>query len=572
MNRFRSLAAAFAVASLFVLGWSLDLGRAQTPPADEAVIKVKVPAGATLRIGTQTSNQRGTLRTFYTGKLVPGYAYQYEFTVTWSAGGKEQRVSRWITIRPGETKTVELGPEPIVVMPKKEPPKKEPPKKETPKKEPPKKETPKKEPPKKELPKKVDPKKTDPKKVDPKKTEPKKDPSPKVEPKKVDPKKVEPKKTDPMKVDPKKTEPKKIDPKKEPTPKVEPKNTEPGKVDPKKVDPKKGEPKKDPEPADKEGAFLSNPRQVTKGFVRAGEGYFSPDGRSIIFQAEEKGPNPFYQMFVQDLKSGTFRRVSPGTGKTTCGYFRPDGKRILYSSTHLDPDAKKHYAGEIAAREEERQTRKRRRYVWDFDTWMEIFTADPDGGNLQRLTDSKGYDAEASWSADGKRIVFCSNRGGEKNLELYVMDADGKNVRQLTKAPGCYNGGPFFSPDGTKVVYRSDRRKKDHLQIHLIDVDGKNDRALTDDLDWVCWGPYWYKDSRHIIFAAADHSDPTKRPNYDLYWMDTATGSKTRITTDAGADVLPVFSPDSSQLLWTSTRAGPGGGGQLFLADFTPPK
>jgi Tol biopolymer transport system component len=320
----------------------------------------------------------------------------------------------------------------------------------------------------------------------------------------------------------------------------------------------------------KEAPFLANVQQITSDFVRAGEGYFSPDGSKIIFQAEEKGENPFYQMFVMDLKTKATRRVSPGVGKTTCGYFSPDGKKIIFASSHLDPDAKKHYAAEIKLREEERATKKRRRYQWDFDPYMEIFEANIDGTGLKRLTNSPGYDAEASYSADGKHIVFCSTRTGEKNRELFIMDADGANVRPLTKAPGCYNGGPFFSPDGKKVIFRSDRKKEDHLQLYVINVDGSGERALTDDENWVYWAPYWYKDSKHIIYTAADHSDPKSRPNYDLYWMDTETGKKTRLTYAPGADVLPVFSPDYRQVMWTSTRGGLYGG-QLFLADFKTP-
>jgi Tol biopolymer transport system component len=320
-----------------------------------------------------------------------------------------------------------------------------------------------------------------------------------------------------------------------------------------------------------ENVHLRNVRQVTHGFVRAGEGYFSPDGRQIIFQAEERGTdNPFYQIFVQDLATGRFRRVSPGVGKTTCSYFRPDGKKIIFASTHLDPDARSHYTAEYRRREEERRTGKRRRYVWDFDLFMDIFEANPDGTALKRLTDAPGYDAEGSYSPDGKHIVFCSNRSGPANLELYVVDADGKNVRQLTHAPGCYNGGPFFSPDGRRVIFRSDRKKKDHLQLYVINSDGTGERALTDDLNWVFWAPYWYKGGRHIIYTAADHSDPLRRPNYDLYWMDVETGRKVRLTYNPGADVLPVFSPDGSKVLWTSTRNGLSQP-QLFIADFVQP-
>ena len=321
-----------------------------------------------------------------------------------------------------------------------------------------------------------------------------------------------------------------------------------------------------------ESRYLSNVRQVTRDFVRAGEGYFSPDGKTIIFQAEEKGTgNPFYQIFTMDLATGKVTRVSPGVGKTTCSFFRPDGKKIIFASSHLDPDAKKHYEDEYRLREEDRKAGRRRRYQWDFDPYMSIFEADPDGGHLKRLTDAKGYNAEGSYSPDGKQIVFCSNRSGVENLELYVMDADGKNVRQLTHAPKCYNGGPFFSPDGTKVIFRSDRAKKDHLQLYVIDADGKNEKALTDDLNWVNWGPYWYKGGKHIIYAGADHSNPAARPNYDLYWMNIETGKKVRITYAPGADVLPVFSPDYKRLMWTSTRDGRQAA-QLYIADFTQPR
>ncbi len=317
-----------------------------------------------------------------------------------------------------------------------------------------------------------------------------------------------------------------------------------------------------------EGAYLSNVRQVTHDFVRAGEGYFSPDGKKIIFQAEEKDTgNPFYQIFVMDLDTGRTTRVSPGVGKTTCSYFSPDGKKIIFASSHLDPDAKKKQADEYKQREESKG--QRRPYRWDFDPWMEIFEADPDGTNARQLTEAYGYDAEGSYSPDGKSIVFCSQRNN--HLELYIMDRDGKNVRKLTNAPGCYNGGPFFSPDGKRVIFRSDRQKPDYLQLYVINADGTGEKQLTDDPNWVQWGPYWHPDGKHIIYAGADHSDPTARPNYDLYWMNVDTGKKVRITHAPGADVLPVFSPDGKRLMWTSTRDGKQPA-QLWMADFTPPK
>lgn len=320
----------------------------------------------------------------------------------------------------------------------------------------------------------------------------------------------------------------------------------------------------------KEKTYLRNIRQLTHDFVRAGEGYFSPDGRTIIFQAEEKTTgNPFYQIFTMDLATGRIQRVSPGIGKTTCPYFHPAGKKIIYASSHLDQDAKAKYKPEYDARDEERKQGIRRRYRWDFDPAMDIFEASPDGTALKRLTDSPGYDAEGSYSPDGKQIVFCSARTGKENLELFIMNADGTGARQLTKAPNCYNGGPFFSPDGKRVIFRSDRKAKDQLQLYVINTDGTGEKALTDDTAWVQWGPYWHPDNRHIIYAAADHATGG-RPNYDLYWMDVETGAKERITHAPGADVLPVFSPDAKQLMWTSNRDGRQPS-QLWIADFVKP-
>ena len=327
----------------------------------------------------------------------------------------------------------------------------------------------------------------------------------------------------------------------------------------------------DPQPdwQQREKACLANIRQVTFDFVRAGEGYFSHDGSKIIFQAEEaKSGNPFYQIYVMDVPGGRATRVSPGVGKTTCAYFRPDGKKIIFASTHLDPQAKEKYQPEFAMREENKAKGVRPRYSWDFDENMDIFESDPDGSNLKRLTDTHGYDAEGSYSADGKSIVFCSKRTG--SLELFIMDADGSNPRQLTHAPNCYNGGPFFSPDGRRVIFRSDRKEKDRLQIYVINADGSGERCLTDKPNWVCWGPFWHPNGKHIIYAGADHGSGG-RPNYDLYWLNVDTGFESRITFAPGADVLPVFNSDGTKLMWTSTRDGRQPS-QLYMADFTPPR
>lgn len=327
----------------------------------------------------------------------------------------------------------------------------------------------------------------------------------------------------------------------------------------------------DPLPwAKDEHTYLHNIKQLTTEYVRAGEGYFSPDGHKVIYQAEEKETgNPFYQIFVQDLTTGKATRLSPGLGRTTCPYYSPDGKKIIYASSHLDPDAKKHQAAEYAQREDDKKKGVRRRYSWDFDTMMDIFVCDADGANLKNLTNAPGYDAEGSFSPDGKQIVFCSKRDG--HLQLYIMNSDGTGVRQLTKAQNCYNGGPFFSPDGKKVIFRSDRKEKDRLQLYVINADGTGEKALTDNDKWVYWAPYWYQDGKHIVYTAADHSDEKARPNYDIYWMNIETGKTTRITHAPGQDVLPVFSPDYKKLMWTSNRDGRSPT-QLYIADFVAPK
>jgi TolB protein len=319
---------------------------------------------------------------------------------------------------------------------------------------------------------------------------------------------------------------------------------------------------------EQEAACLKNIKQVTTNFARAGEAYFAQDMKHIIFQAEEQGSNPFYQMYVMNLETGKFWRVSPGHGGTTCGYFHPAKAKIIFASGHTDPNYPKLAAEEMKKREEERKSGQRRRYSWYFDPQMKIYEANLDGSELRLLSDAPGYNAEGSFSPDGTQIVFCSNRDG--HLELYIMDSEGKNTRKLTNAPNCYNGGPFFSPDGMRVIFRSDRKKKDQLQLFVINADGTGERQLTDN-EGVNWGPYWHPDGKHIIYSGADHSNPMLRPNYDLWLMNVDTGEKKRITYAPGADVLPVFSPDGKKMMWTSTRDGRMGGAQIFLADFTMP-
>jgi Tol biopolymer transport system component len=317
-----------------------------------------------------------------------------------------------------------------------------------------------------------------------------------------------------------------------------------------------------------ERRFLGTPVQTTIGMPKAGEGYFSQDARRICYQAVPEG-YPFYQIFVQAFDPAAPRptppvRISPGRGRTTCSWFCPDGRRLLFASSHLDPQLDATESAAIAQAEEDRKAGRRRRYQWDFDPHMDIFTANLDGSDLVRLTREHGYDAECSFSPDGRRIVFVSDRDGDP--DIYSMDADGGDVRQLTNEPG-YDGGPFFSPDGRWIAYRTDRLEKDMLQIHVMRADGSGDVALTGG-QGVRWAPYWHPTKPWLIWTGADHTDPSKRPNYDLWIARYAVagdgsfrlGPPLRITDHDGADVLPSFSPDGTLLMWTASRDGGAAG------------
>lgn len=322
--------------------------------------------------------------------------------------------------------------------------------------------------------------------------------------------------------------------------------------------------------ATQESRFLANIKQVTNGLPRAGEGYFSPDGKKIVYQAYPVG-YPFYQIYVQDLEAGTPTRVSPGRGRTTCAYFSRDGQSLLFSSAHTNPDlaAEERAARDLAA------AGGRRKYQWDFDPHMEIYLTRFDGQELQQLTNSPGYDAEGSYSHDGKQIVLTSNRDGDP--DLFIMDADGSNVRKIVNQPG-YDGGPFFSPDDKWVIFRSDRENEHMLQLYVVSVDGKHEFQLTADPDTVNWAPYYHPSGEYLIWARADYSRGPMGANFDLYTMKLETtehevkgGAVQRITFHEKADVLPVFSPDGTKLLWTSSRTADGSS-QLWIADWLRPQ
>ncbi len=311
-----------------------------------------------------------------------------------------------------------------------------------------------------------------------------------------------------------------------------------------------------------EAKYLTNITQITStemGLTKAGEAYFSPDASKIIFQAFPKGESE-YQIYTLDLKTKAMKMVSTGKGACTCAYFRPDGKKIIFASSHLDPTLGQPKTASAGSG-----------YKWDFNEHMDIFEADPDGSNLKRLTDAPGYDAEGSYSNDGKQIVFTSQRDGD--LEIYTMNADGSEPRRITKGKG-YDGGPFFSPDGKQILYRGDRRSDDkmNLQLRIAAADGSDDRAITDNPIFN-WCPFWYPSGKSFIFTQADHEARARgeKPNYDLYMMTTDGQKLTRITFDASFDGLPVFSPDGKKMMWTSQRGGLSES-QVFIADFKLPE
>ncbi|MDP6251786.1 MAG: M20/M25/M40 family metallo-hydrolase [Verrucomicrobiota bacterium] len=327
--------------------------------------------------------------------------------------------------------------------------------------------------------------------------------------------------------------------------------------------------------AEGQGAFLSRVRQLTFEGRRSGEGYFSADGFRLIFQSEREAGNPFYQIYTLDFETGDSARVSPGHGKTTCAFFHPSGGRVLFGSTHHDPQAKAKQKEEL----DFRASGKERRYSWDYDETMDIFTAKPDGSDLRRLTTARGYDAEAGFSPDGSKIVFGSTRSAyadnltdeEKKLrevdlsyfgEIYIMNVDGSGQTRLTRTPG-YDGGPFFSPDGTRIVWRRFNKSGAVAEIHTMKLDGTDVRKIT-SFKSMSWAPYFHPSGDYIIFA----SNKLGFTNFELYLVD-ALGQRepVRVTERAGFDGLPVFSPDGTRLCWTS-NATPEKQSQLFLANW----
>lgn len=312
---------------------------------------------------------------------------------------------------------------------------------------------------------------------------------------------------------------------------------------------------------------LTNLRMLTNAGQNA-EAYFSSDGTQLIFQATRPGLTECDQIFIMNTAGQNMRMVSTGQGRTTCGYFFPSGDRILYSSTHEDSPscpAPPDYS---------------RGYVWPLDEY-DVYTANPDGSDLRRITDTPGYDAEATISPDGSRIVFTSIRDGD--LDIYTMAPDGSDVRRLTTEVG-YDGGAFFSADGTKIVYRAHHPtdpaeieqyralladkliRPGELEIFVMDADGSNKRQVTSN-GAANFGPFFHPNGRQIIFSS-NMDDPTGR-DFELYLIDVDGNNLERVTYSPEFDGFPMFSPDGTRLVFGSNRGGRNEGDtNIFIADW----
>jgi Tol biopolymer transport system component len=299
-------------------------------------------------------------------------------------------------------------------------------------------------------------------------------------------------------------------------------------------------------------------RQLTREGENSAEAYlgFDKQPKRLIFQST-RPPFPCDQIFILDLLSNAPPKlVSTGKGRTTCGYFLKDDRHLIFSSTHLGSDAcppPPDYS---------------RGYVWAVYPDYDIFVARDDGSELRRLTTTPGYDAEATVSPDGKRIVFTSRRDGD--LDIYAMNVDGTAARRLTTTPG-YDGGPFFSPDGSQIVYRAyhpqtpeelqdyqnllrdNLLRPSKLEIFVMNADGANQRQITNN-GAANFAPFFHPNGKKIIFCS--NLADAKRRNFDLFLINADGTNQERVTYCEDFDGFPMFSADGKKLVFCSNRNG----------------
>jgi Tol biopolymer transport system component len=322
---------------------------------------------------------------------------------------------------------------------------------------------------------------------------------------------------------------------------------------------------------------FKNIRQLTFGGDNA-EAYWSYDGKSIVFQlTNPKVGLNCDQIFIgkvptrqQEIFSP--KMVSTGKGRTTCAFFMKDGKHIIYASTHLGADT----CPPLPDR-----AKMGNRYIWPLYNTYDIFMADTSGKIVKQLTKAKGYDAEATLSPDGKKMIYCSDKNGD--LDLYVMDLKTGKEKQVTTALG-YDGGAWFSPDGKKIVWRASRPKteaeiKDYkdllaqgfvaptnMEVFVANADGSNAKQIT-SLGQANWAPNFTPDGKHIIFCS-NHEYKRGFP-FNMYLIDLEGKGLEKISRDKGFDAFPMFSPDGKKIIFSSNRNN-GGTREtnLFIADW----
>jgi TolB protein len=319
---------------------------------------------------------------------------------------------------------------------------------------------------------------------------------------------------------------------------------------------------------------LKDPREKHLGAIKQltfegenAEAYFSADGKRLIFQRAAKADG-CDQIFSMNIDGSDMKMLSNGEGKTTCAYFTPNDKHIVYASTFKASPAcppKPDYS---------------RGYVWSLFPGFEIFRADLDGSNVQPLTKTDRYDAEATIRKDGT-IVFTSLRDGD--LDIYTMDKDGNNVKRLTNELG-YDGGPFWSYDGKQIVYRAfhpetEKEKGDYLSLlkenlirpskldlWVMNADGTNKRRITNN-GKANFAPFFFPDGKRIIFSS--NMDDPKSRNFEIYAVNTDGTGLERLTFNEVFDGFPMFSPDGKKLVFCSNRnAAKQGDTNVFIADW----
>lgn len=312
---------------------------------------------------------------------------------------------------------------------------------------------------------------------------------------------------------------------------------------------------------------LSNIKKLTHGGENA-EAYPSYNGEMLIYQATT-GEMQCDQIFIMNMDGTKNRLVSTGFGRTTCAYFLPGDKSIIYASTH-------HYDKSCPPKPD-----MSRGYVWKLYDNLDIFSSKADASELKQLTDTGKYDAEATVSPLGDKIVFTSTRDGDP--EIYVMNIDGSNQKRLTYKKG-YDGGPFFSPDGKKIVFRASRPRSDDelkdytdlvenglvrpskLEIYVMNSDGSDIKQIT-DLGVASFAPFFHPDGKRIIFSTNLGSASGRE--FNIFMINSDNNKLEQITYTEGFDGFPIFSKDGKKLIFASNRHNENPGAtNIFVADW----